>query len=111
MNQNPATSSTSDSAAGEAAPRESVRRTIRYSGRVQGVGFRYTARETAAGFRVTGYVQNLEDGRVLLVVEGAADEVERFCSALATAMQRNITATDVDDERAAAKFSDFTIRH
>lgn len=87
-----------------------IRRTTRYSGRVQGVGFRYTARETAAGFRVTGYVQNLNDGRVLMVAEGAASEVERFCAALASAMQRNIRATEVDDVPAVAEFADFTIR-
>src|SRR5471030_2081507 len=46
-----------------------------YSGRVQGVGFRYTARTVAAGFEITGYVRNLPDGRVELVAEG--DDSER----------------------------------
>ena len=39
-------------------------------GRVQGVGFRYTVRSLAVGFDVTGFVRNLPDGRVHLVVEG-----------------------------------------
>jgi acylphosphatase len=90
---------------------EHVRRTIRYSGRVQGVGFRATARDVAAGFRVTGYVQNLVDGRVLMVAEGTRDEVERFCTALAVAMQRNITSTDCDDASAEPQFTDFTIKY
>lgn len=45
-----------------------------YEGRVQGVGFRYSARRLAAGFDVMGYVRNLPDGRVELVVCGEADE-------------------------------------
>ena len=50
------------------------RATVFYAGRVQGVGFRYTAREIACGYDVAGYVCNLPDGRVELVVEGAETE-------------------------------------
>ena len=49
-----------------------------YSGRVQGVGFRYTARNVAMGYEVTGFVRNLPDGRVELVAEGATEELESF---------------------------------
>jgi acylphosphatase len=87
-----------------------IRRTVRYAGRVQGVGFRYTTRETAAGFRVTGYVQNLDDGRVLMVAEGRRSEVERFCAALAAAMERNIRSIDTDESCGDPQFTDFTIR-
>jgi acylphosphatase len=51
---------------------------VLYSGRVQGVGFRYTVRQLAAGYEVTGTVRNLPDGRVELVAEGARDELEAF---------------------------------
>jgi acylphosphatase len=51
---------------------------IFYSGRVQGVGFRYTAKVTAHGFEVTGIVRNLMDGRVELVAEGDRSELEAF---------------------------------
>jgi acylphosphatase len=51
---------------------------IFYSGRVQGVGFRYTVRSVALGFEVTGTVRNLADGRVELVAEGFRDELEAF---------------------------------
>ncbi|MBE2179569.1 MAG: acylphosphatase [Chthoniobacterales bacterium] len=53
-----------------------------YEGRVQGVGFRYSARRVAAGFDVAGYVQNLPDGRVELVASGACGEVDDFLQAL-----------------------------
>lgn len=49
-----------------------------YAGRVQGVGFRYTVKQVAAGYAVTGTVRNLADGRVELVAEGARDELEAF---------------------------------
>ena len=51
---------------------------IFYSGRVQGVGFRYKVKTLANGFEVTGIVRNLSDGRVELVSEGTKEELEAF---------------------------------
>ncbi len=51
---------------------------IYYSGRVQGVGFRYTAKNVATGYEVTGIVRNLPDGRVELLAEGPEDELQAF---------------------------------
>ena len=51
---------------------------VLYSGRVQGVGFRYTVQRVATGFDVTGMVRNLPDGRVELVAEGTGDELDAF---------------------------------
>jgi acylphosphatase len=55
---------------------------IFYSGCVQGVGFRYTAKTVATGFEVTGVVRNLPDGRVELIAEGASEELEAFRGAI-----------------------------
>jgi acylphosphatase len=56
-----------------------VARQIFYSGRVQGVGFRYSTRRIAAGYEVTGWVRNLTDGRVELQVMAAdPDELDAF---------------------------------
>jgi acylphosphatase len=70
---------------------------VRYSGRVQGVGFRYTAQHLAAGFAVAGWVRNCPDGDVELVAEGGADEVERFLAAIAARMAGHIARTVVRD--------------
>jgi acylphosphatase len=53
-----------------------------YSGRVQGVGFRYTVKALAQGFEVAGVVRNLPDGRVELVVEGERSELDAFRTAI-----------------------------
>ena len=55
---------------------------IFYSGRVQGVGFRYTVKILASGFEVTGIVRNLSDGRVEMVAEGRKEELEAFRRAI-----------------------------
>jgi acylphosphatase len=54
-----------------------------YEGNVQGVGFRWTVRDAAKGFDVTGWVRNLPDGRVELQVTGAEDEVHAFLDRIA----------------------------
>lgn len=56
---------------------------VYYSGKVQGVGFRYTTKILAQGFEVTGAVRNLPDGRVEMVAEGARDELDAFKQAIA----------------------------
>ena len=54
------------------------------SGEVQGVGYRFFAQRTAARHQVTGYVKNLDDGRVEVLAEGPAQRVEAFKHELAT---------------------------
>jgi acylphosphatase len=50
-----------------------------YSGRVQGVGFRYSAKQIASGFDVTGWIKNLDDGTVeMQVMASDPDELEAF---------------------------------
>jgi len=53
-----------------------------YSGRVQGVGFRYTVKNIVAGYSAVGTVRNLSDGRVELVAEGGRGELEAFRQAI-----------------------------
>ena len=51
---------------------------INFSGRVQGVGFRYTTKQLALGFDIVGSVRNREDGTVELDVMGDEEEVSEF---------------------------------
>jgi acylphosphatase len=52
------------------------------AGRVQGVGFRYFARDAALREGIAGTVQNLDDGRVEVVACGEAEAMTRFEIAL-----------------------------
>jgi acylphosphatase len=62
------------------------RLTVHFSGRVQGVGFRYTAQRMARQYPITGYVKNLSDGRVEMVVEGDDQHVDGFIEAVQCSM-------------------------
>ena len=87
------------------------RRTYLFSGRVQGVGFRYTARLVATRFAVTGYVRNLPDGRVELVMEGADADMDAVVEGINGYLGRNISRTTVDASAATGEFDGFGVRH
>lgn len=83
-----------------------------YSGRVQGVGFRFSVREVTCGFEVTGFVRNLSDGRVELVAEGETVEVQAFLAAIHdTQLDNYIRTEDVNWQPAAGGFTGFEIRY
>lgn len=88
---------------------EPIRRIVHFSGRVQGVGFRYTTQRVAAGLGVTGYVRNLPDGRVELVAEGVEEELDRFQHAIDEAMPGHITETTVTQSPPTGEFASFRI--
>ena len=87
------------------------RRTVHFTGRVQGVGFRYTARNIALGFDVEGYVRNLPDGRVELVMEGPDGEMEQVVEELRRKMNGFIRKVDSQISPATGEFGHFSIRH
>ncbi|MFH0911080.1 MAG: acylphosphatase [Planctomycetota bacterium] len=89
---------------------EQESRTVFFSGAVQGVGFRWTARDLAAGFAVTGYVRNLPDGRVELFAEGSPAEIDRFLAALRSAMRSYIRGENAERGPATGRFGSFSIR-
>ncbi len=86
------------------------RREVYYSGRVQGVGFRYTARSLAARFPVAGYVKNLPDGRVELVVEGTPEETGAFLAAVRREMGYYIAAAQETTKPATGRLHGFEVR-
>lgn len=49
-------------------------------GRVQGVGYRYATQKKALALELTGWVRNLPDGRVEVVIEGPKDLQEQLLS-------------------------------
>ena len=80
------------------------------SGEVQGVFFRVTTQNEAIKIGVTGWVQNLSDGRVEAVVEGDDEQVDEMLEYL----HRGPSGASVDnveciDEEYVGEFSDFGI--
>ena len=80
------------------------------SGRVQGVGFRYTAKLKADEFKLTGWVRNRMDGTVELDVEGEEEKINMYVNELKSGLNRfikidNIEATSTDKEKGYHKFS------
>jgi acylphosphatase len=92
-------------------PNAQQRRTVYYSGHVQGVGFRYTTHSIARGHHVTGYVRNLPDGRVELVAEGAPREIDTFLEEVRERFGSFIRYERLDSGPATGEFSGFEIRH
>ena len=84
--------------------------TVYFSGRVQGVGFRYQAMQLAREYEVSGYVQNLPDGRVRLEVEGTPEETGAFILAVTERMTGYIRETERSGSRRRAEFSGFAVR-
>ena len=71
-------------------------RHVFFEGRVQGVGFRWTVKNLARGYEVTGWVKNLADGRVEMQVSGETDEVDAFIEAIGESeLKSHIRKVDV----------------
>ncbi|RXK56633.1 acylphosphatase [Oleiharenicola lentus] len=83
---------------------------VYFSGRVQGVGFRYQTLQVAKEFEVSGVVQNLPDGRVQLEAEGRAQEVKDFIAAVQERMEGHIRKVEQTSATRSPQFAGFTIR-
>ncbi len=76
-----------------------IRRRLLISGRVQGIGYRYSCRRVAESAGVSGWCRNLADGRVEAALEGKADAVERVIAWCRSGPSRaEVTTVDVSDE-------------
>jgi len=86
------------------------RRRILYSGAVQGVGFRWTTTTALKDVAVSGYVRNLADGRVELVVEGEPQDVDEALRRVRAAFARHIAGETVERTSPTGEFRGFGIR-
>lgn len=84
---------------------------IFFSGRVQGVGFRWTAHSIASDFPISGWVKNLPDGRVELIAVGKKSDLDQFVEALKHRMRRQIVEHTLDTTPAVQHMPGFEIRY
>jgi acylphosphatase len=83
---------------------------IVFSGRVQGVGFRYRVHQISAEWPVTGFVQNMEDGTVRLVAEGMPQDLASFLSSIEDKLSDFIRKIVKNDYPSRGEFTSFGIR-
>ena len=82
-----------------------------YSGRVQGIGFRYTAQDIAENLGIYGWVKNLEDGRVEIIAESEEKNLKEFLDKILKGpLGRYIEDADVAWETPSKEFNDFDIK-
>jgi acylphosphatase len=85
---------------------------VRYSGNVQGVGFRASVRQIARGFEVKGWVKNLSDGGVEMLVSAEAKEVEAFLQAIRDSRLREYFDREVQESGPSVDLAEgFEIRY
>lgn len=80
-----------------------------YSGRVQGVGFRYTVQDIANRQKVFGWVKNLDDARVEVTAEAEEDALNSFLQQVNQQFYRYIADVNIEWKPASGEFYDFQI--
>ncbi|MCP4608849.1 MAG: acylphosphatase [Planctomycetes bacterium] len=86
-----------------------IARHITFSGRVQGVGFRFTARRAAERRQLTGYVRNIANGSVEMLAQGRDEEVDDCIQDIKEYFSGYIRETSVREITFDPKYSDFQI--
>ncbi|HLQ71750.1 MAG TPA: acylphosphatase [Bacillota bacterium] len=83
-----------------------------FSGRVQGVGFRFSARNEAINMGVHGWVRNLPDGTVELEAEGKKEIVDAYIKKLKSGLHSGILVDHVEEKEQpdSNAYKDFSIR-
>lgn len=80
------------------------------SGRVQGVFFRNTINKIAKNFSINGYVKNLDNGSVEIVVQGEKNEIYSFLEAVkSNPEQARIDSFDPGERTIKQKYEGFKI--
>ncbi len=84
--------------------------TVRYEGRVQGVGFRFTVVRLAQNLDVTGWVKNEFDGSVSMTAEGEEDQLMALLQAVKNSqLERYITNELVRRSPGSGEFKTFGV--
>lgn len=82
---------------------------VHYTGNVRGVGFRATASMIARDYPVTGWVRNLDDGRVEMMVEGEVSAVDEYLQEIRERWRDDISDEHAQTQEASGKYTRFGI--
>jgi len=87
-----------------------IRVHIFISGRVQGVAFRYFTQGVANSLGITGWVKNLDDGRVEIIAEGSSDKIEEFIKLVKKGPSNAVVSRfQVGSEKPSGEFKSFDV--
>lgn len=86
---------------------------VKVSGRVQGVGFRYFTLHTAVECRINGWVKNKDDGSVLIEAQGDEEDIVLFIDLIKKGPSRfaKVHKVDVTNLEGDPGFTSFNIKH
>lgn len=88
-----------------------IRYVVRYTGHVQGVGFRMTAVVQAKGLDVHGFVRNEPDGSVTMDVEASKADIKELMRRIESAMSGRIDGTDIDQRPPKDRSDGFRVEY
>ena len=82
-----------------------------FKGRVQGVGFRYTAHRSACRFELTGFVRNLGDGSVEMFVQGNPADIDECLADIRDSFEGYIKDTQINEVPEDPRYTSFVITY
>jgi len=82
---------------------------IIFTGRVQGVGFRFTARRAASRRQLTGFVRNVPNGAVEMLAQGRSEDIDDCIQDLKEYFAGYLKETRIEEIPPDPKYSDFKI--
>ena len=83
---------------------------VLFTGRVQGVGFRWTCRSIASRYNIKGWVKNLSDGRVELLLQADPKKIAAFLGDLREEFKGYILNEETEWLKPEEDYRDFGIR-
>jgi len=86
-----------------------VAKHIIFTGRVQGVGFRFTAYHIAHRHQLTGFVRNVPDGTVEMLAQGRPEDIDACIKDLEDAFPGYIRETNIEETTFEPKYTEFRI--
>ncbi len=86
-----------------------IAKSIIFTGRVQGVGFRFTARRAANRRQLTGFVRNVPDGTVEMLAQGRSEDIDDCIQDLKEYFAGYLKETRIEEIPPDPRYTDFQI--
>ena len=88
---------------------EQTAKHVVFRGHVQGVGFRYTAEQIAQQYNVAGFVRNLPDGTVEMLIQGPAQDIDNCLREVQDFFEGHLRGTQIEEAPFNPRYTDFRV--